>query len=183
MITREEAHKLLNGHVKDDYQRLHSLMVANAMESYAQKFKENVDLWYVTGLLHDLDYFEFPAEHPKKEVEWFKEWGYPEGLIQAAAAHGWDRTGIQPISKLDYTLIACDELSGLLYAYSLMRPTGFTGMEAKSAIKKFNNKAFAAKVNREEIMKGVTGLQVDLKEHIAFLIETFSKMPKFSSTS
>jgi lysyl-tRNA synthetase class 2 len=174
--SKEEALKLLEEHVKDDYQKLHAKMVAESMKMYANKFSANEDLWYITGLLHDLDYHKFPDEHPKESLKWFSEWGYPQELIQAVSAHamGSGRTETQPKTQLDFALIACDELSGLLYAYSLMRPTGFEGMEAKSVMKKFKDKAFAAKIDREEIKKGVEGLGIDLKEHIENLIKTFT---------
>jgi lysyl-tRNA synthetase class 2 len=174
--SKEEALKLLEEHVKDDYQKLHAKMVAESMKMYANKFSANEDLWYITGLLHDLDYHKFPDEHPKESLKWFSEWGYPQELIQAVSAHamGSGRTETQPKTQLDFALIACDELSGLLYAYSLMRPTGFEGMEAKSVMKKFKDKAFAAKIDREEIKMGVEGLGIDLKEHIENLIQVFN---------
>jgi len=171
--TREEAQKILEEHVKDEYQNKHALMVAKGLEAYAQKFNEDKDLWFITGLLHDVDYFEFPTQHPAKSLEWFKQWGYPEELIHAVEAHGISLPRVKPQNKLAKTLIAVDELVGLLYAYSLMRPTGFTGMEAKSALKKFKDKAFAAKIDRNEIQYGVDELGIDLKEHIDFLIKLF----------
>ncbi|OGK51141.1 lysine--tRNA ligase [Candidatus Roizmanbacteria bacterium RIFCSPLOWO2_01_FULL_41_22] len=179
LLSREEAQKLVEKHIQNDYQCLHALMVAKSLEAYAAVYGGDADLWYITGLLHDLDYYEYPQEHPNKAASWFKEWNYPKELIQAVAAHAQDRTGVKPQSKLDFTLIACDELAGLLYAYSLMRPTGFVGMEAKSAKKKFKDKAFAAKVNRQEIQKGIDGLQIDLKEHIQKLIDVYKQMSEF----
>ncbi len=176
--TREEAMKLLEEHVKEPYQILHAKMAAAGMEEYAEKLGANKELWYITGLLHDLDYFKHPDAHPNESMKWFAEWKYPEELIHAVAAHAHSsgRTEILPSSQLDFALIACDELSGLLYAYSLMRPTGFEGMEAKSVMKKFKDKAFAAKIDREEIMLGVEGLGLDLKEHMQTLIEVFNEM-------
>ncbi len=179
--TREEAHKLLEEHVKEDYQKLHAKMVAHAMEMYAKEYGADADLWYLTGLLHDLDYNQFPDAHPKESLKWFKEWGYPQELIDAVSAHafGSKRTDTPPKTQLDFALVACDEMSGLLYAYSLMRPTKFVGMEAKSAAKKFKDKAFAAKIDRAEIQMGVDGLGLELKEHITKLIDIFSKMEEF----
>lgn len=176
--TREEAQKLLDEHVKDEYLKLHSQMVAKAMEAYAEKYGEDKDKWYITGLLHDLDYSEFPGEHPGKSLEWFKEWGFPEDVIHAVRAHALDYNGyakIEPESKMAAALIACDEMCGILHAYSLMRPTGYQGMETKSVKKKFKDKAFAAKINRDDISYGVDKLGVDLGDHIAFLVEVFSR--------
>lgn len=176
--SREEALKILEEHVKEPYQILHAKMVAAGMEAYAKEFGANEDLYYLTGLLHDVDYFEFPDVHPKKSLEWFMEWGYPKELIDAVSAHafGSKRTDTPPKTQLDFTLVATDEMSGLLYAYSLMRPTKFEGMEAKSAVKKFKDKAFAAKIDREEILLGVQGLGIELKDHIQRLIDVFKGM-------
>jgi len=175
--SREVANNILLEHVKEPYQVLHAKMVASALEAYAAKFGEDTDLWYITGLLHDLDYYEFPNDHPKKSLEWFDEWQYPVELRNAISAHAWKRTNYMPVTKLDATLIAVDEMAGLLYAYSLMRPDGFKGMEVSSAKKKFKDKAFAAKVDREEILLGVNKLEISLDEHIEFLISVFVNLP------
>lgn len=181
--SRDQAKKLLGEYVQDQYQRLHSNMVANALEKYAELYSEDKELWYITGLLHDLDYYKFPDEHPKKSIEWFREWGYPNELIHAVEAHAFMRTGVKPESRLAKALIACDELSGFLYAYSLMRPTGFEGMKAKSVMKKFKDKAFAAKIDRTDINYGVTELGVDFKEHIDLLIGIFKEMTELNKDS
>lgn len=149
-------------------------MVADVMRAYAKKFSEDEDLWYITGLLHDIDYFEYPDEHPKKSLEWFKEWGYPEDLIHAVEAHGIFEPRVEPETKLAKTLIAVDELCGFLHAYSLMRPQGYGGMKASKAMKKFKDRSFAAKVDRDEIRYGVEQLGVDLLEHVNFVIKVFS---------
>jgi len=173
--TREKARELLFEKVKDEYQRKHSEMVADAMEAYANKFGEDAELWYITGLLHDLDYYAFPKEHPAKSVEWFKEWGYPEELMHAVESHAFMRTNVKPQTKIAKALIACDEMSGLLYAYSLMRPEGFKDMKAKSVKKKFKDKSFAAKVDRSDIQFGMDELGVEFNEHVEILISVFSK--------
>ncbi len=180
MISIEEAQKFLESHVKDEYQLLHAKMVATVMGAYAEKLEEQVDLWYLAGLLHDVDYDEYPEEHPLKSVEWFQEMDVPETLIHAVKAHAYDRTGIDPKTKLASALIAVDELSGFLYAYSLMRPTGFDGMKASKAVKKLKEPAFAAKISRDDIEYGVEKFDVDLSEHITFLINVFSLMSELS---
>jgi len=172
----EEATQFLEKMVKDDYQRLHARMVAQALKAYAEKFGEEQDLWYLTGLLHDVDYYNYPKEHPDIELQWFKKWNFPETMIQAVASHAHKRTGEEPQSQLGSALIATDELAGLLYAYSLMRPDGFAGMRAKSVKKKFKDKAFARKVDREEITYGVDKFGEDFTKHIEFLIEVFRNM-------
>ena len=176
--TRKEALKLLEEYVQEPYQRLHAKMVALGMEAYAKHYGQNEDLWYITGLLHDLDYDKYPDAHPNESLKWFSDWGYPTELIDAVSAHafGSKRTDTPPKTKLDYCLIACDELSGLLYAYSLMRPEGFVGMQPKSVKKKFKDKSFAAKIDREEIMLGVDGLELDLGDHMNTLITVFQEI-------
>ena len=175
--TKEQAQKLVDEHVKDTYQKLHVKMVANVMEAYAKKLGEDSNLWYVTGLLHDLDYYEYPQEHPKKSLEWFKEWNYPEELIHAIEAHACHYgTNVEPKTKMASCLCAVDELCGFLYAYSLMRPTGWEGMEASSVKKKFKDKAFAAKISREDVNFGVEKFGVEFGEVASFLIDVFSQM-------
>lgn len=176
--TREAALTLLQEHVKDNYQILHAKMIATGLEKYAEKFGEDKELWYLTGLLHDIDYFEHPTEHPAVSLEWFKEWGYPEELIHAVLAHGFLEPRTPPETKLAKALIAVDEMSGLLYAYSLMRPTGFEGMEVKSVKKKFKDKAFAAKVDRHEVEYGMEQLGVTIDEHVELLRDVFTQMPE-----
>ena len=170
ILSREEGYKLLYKHVKDDYQIKHSVMVASVLERYAEKFGEDKDLWFLTGLLHDLDYYEFPNEHPKIEIKWFEDMGLPEELIHAVKAHALSLTGEVPQTKLASCILATDELCGLVHAYSLMRPNKYEGMEASSVLKKFKDKTFASKIDREEIKKGVEYFGEDMKEHIDFVI-------------
>lgn len=180
LLNREEALSLLESWVSEPYQILHAKMVANALEMYAEKFNGNKDLWYITGLLHDLDYGKHPEEHPNISLEYFKSNGFPEILTDAVAAHAWMRTGVKPNTQLAKALVATDEMSGLLYAYSLVRGADkFKGMEVKSALKRFREAKFAAKINREEIQYGVDLMGITLEEHVGNLIEVFQKMEEF----
>ena len=115
--TREEAQKQLGKYVADEYQRHHALMVATAMEGYADMFNEDPDLWYITGLLHDIDFEQHPNVHPAESLKWFKEWDYPEELIHAVEAHAYEYNGFTtlPQTKLAAALMACDEISGIFY--------------------------------------------------------------------
>ncbi len=152
-------------------------MIATAMERYAEKYNGNPDLWYITGLLHDLDYHEYPKEHPKKSIEWFEEKEYPQDLINAIGAHAPKTRKAYPLeTNMAKALLAIDELAGLMYAYSLMRPTGFEGMKAKKVKKRMKDKSFAAKIDRSEINKGIKELGIDPSEHFSNLIEIFNKM-------
>lgn len=174
--SRDEAEKLLEKHVGDEYQKLHAKMVARVLEKYASETGEDTELWYITGLLHDLDYFEHPDGHPAKELEWFKEKGYPQQLMHAVAAHAHERTGEEPRTSLAAALVATDELSGLLYAYSLMRPEGFEGMNAGSVKKKYKDKAFARNVDREDVAYGLEKFGVDFDAHVNLMLSVFQEM-------
>ena len=176
--TREEAQKILEEQVKDEYQRYHALMVATAMEGYAKLFNENNDLWYITGLMHDLDFDQYPDLHPAKSLEWFKEWGYPEELIHAVEAHAYGYHGFKtlPKTKLASALFASDEISGIFYAYRKLNPIPYGEMKASSIKKRLTEKSFAAKIDREGIYSGCEYLGVSLDEHIANLIKLFGAL-------
>lgn len=173
--TRHESDVLLQKYIKNPALIHHVRMVATVMEAYAKVLGEDPELWYATGLLHDLDWELFPDEHPNKAIaEWLNE--YPQALKDAIAAHAPDRTGRQPQTTIDRYMFACDELSGLMHAYSLMRPTGFAGMEVKSVKKKLKDKAFAANISRADITLGFELIGKTPEEHIEFLIEVFGKL-------
>lgn len=180
LIPREEALALLEEHVHDDYQIKHSKMVAAVLESYAKQFGADHDLWYLTGLLHDLDYYEYPEQHPEIAVKWFEERKFPNELIHAVKAHAFTKTNEEPKTKLAACLLASDELCGFIWAYSLMRPGGLDGMEASSVLKKFKDKTFAAKIDREEISRGVEFFEVEMKEHIEQIISVLKEFKKIN---
>lgn len=171
--TREESDTLLHQYIKNEKLAHHCYMVARAMEAYANDLGEDSELWYQTGLLHDLDWEMYPDEHPNKAVSEFLV-EYPQTLKDAILAHGPDRTGKYPETLIERYLFACDELSGLMHAYSLMKPEGFTGMEVKSVMKKIKNESFAANVSRTDITEGLRLINKTPEEHIGFLIQVFS---------
>jgi predicted hydrolase (HD superfamily) len=171
--SREAAHQLLATWIKNPALLHHCQMVAWAMEGYAHKLGQDPELWYQTGLLHDLDWEAFPDEHPNKAVaEWLGE--YPEEVKHAILAHAPERTQTTAESQLDKYLFACDEISGFIHAVSLMRPTGLSDMAAKSVIKKLKDKSFAANVSRDDINHGVELIEIPLADHITFLISVFT---------
>lgn len=176
--TREETHSILEKHVKDDYQRYHALMVATAMEGYAELFGEDRNLWYITGLLHDLDFEEHPDLHPGKSLEWFKELGYPEELIHAIEAHAYGYNNFQtlPRIKLASALMACDEITGIFYAYRKLNPIPYGEMKANSINKRLKEKAFARQIHRQSIYRGCELLGVELNGHINNVIKFFAKL-------
>ena len=132
--TYQEAKALLEKHVQDVYQRHHALMVATAMEGYAKFFNEDAHLWYITGLLHDIDFEAHPDTHPAESLKWFKEWGYPDNVIHAVEAHAYNYNGFTtlPQTKVAAALMACDEISGLFYAYQKLNPIPFSQVKASS---------------------------------------------------
>ena len=172
LATKEAAAALLRQHVTDDYQLLHATMVAAAMEGYALHLNEDPLLWYFTGLLHDIDFQEYPETHPAPSLQWFTAWGYPDSLIHAVEAHAYGYHGFTtlPRTKLAAALVACDELTGIFYAYRKMNPVPYGDMKVSSIRKKFKDPGFAAKIDRSTIQLGCDKLGVSLDDHIANLI-------------
>jgi putative nucleotidyltransferase with HDIG domain len=171
-INKTSALVLMKKHISDEKLRNHSLMVAEAMAAYAKKLEQNIELWYVAGLLHDLDWQSYPQEHPFKAVgDWLKD--YPEELKQAILAHAPAITKVQPETLIERYLFACDEICGLMNAVALMRPNRFADMKVKSVTKKIKDKSFAANVNREDIKQGFLLIDKTPTEHIELLINIF----------
>ncbi len=170
--TKPDAQALLEKHVRDDYQRHHALMVATALEGYAAQFGGEAHLWFVTGLLHDLDFEQFPEKHPAESLRWLAEWGYPEELIHAVEAHAYGYNGFAtlPRTKLAAALLATDELCGIFYAYRKLNPVRYGEMKASSIKKKIKEPAFAAKVDRRTIFLGCEHLGVTVDDHVANVI-------------
>jgi len=173
-LTRSAADALLNEWVKNDRLKLHMKQVAHLMKTWAAE-KEMLDeagqwRWEMAGLLHDADWDQWPEQHCKKIIEELESRDVDPEIIRAIASHGPDHFGVQPESTMDKMLYAFDELSGLIHAYSLMRPEGYTGMELKGVKKRFKEKGFAANVNREEILDAMSRAGVELDEIIQFII-------------
>jgi predicted hydrolase (HD superfamily) len=145
--------------------------VEAAVRSYAARFGEDADAWGLAGLLHDLDWEKYPDEHPNRAVDHLRSEGYSEEILQAILAHRSDFTGVEPGSKLDRTLIACDELTGLINATALVRPTGIDDLKPKSVRKKMKDATFARGVDRDDIRRGADLLGVDLDTHIQNVID------------
>ena len=170
--TKDEARQLLESHVSDDYQRYHARMVATALEGYASLFQADPHLWFVTGLLHDIDFEKHPTTHPAESLRWFQTWNYPDELIHAVEAHAYGYNGFStlPRTKLAAALLATDELCGIFYAYRKMNPVRYGDMKASSIKKKIKDTAFAAKVDRATITTGCEHLGLSVDDHVANLI-------------
>ncbi len=176
-VRYEDALALLREHTKNENLVKHGMAVAAALRAYARKFGEDEELWRITGLLHDLDYEEYPAlsEHTHYTARWLREAGYPNAIVHAILAHN-DVNGVPRDDMLSHALFACDELTGLITATALVRPNkSIIGLEASSVRKKMKDKAFARGVNREDVIKGAEELGVTLDEHIAFVIAAMTE--------
>jgi len=176
--NRAEAKVLLESHVADTYQRFHALMVGTALEGYAKKLGEDVELWFLTGYLHDIDYDQHPTEHPGPSLTWFAQWQYPPALIQAVEAHadGFNGFSTPAESLLDKALVACDEICGIFYAYQKLNPIPFGDMKAKSIKKRLKEERFAPGIDRAHIRSGVADFGITIDEHVDNLIEFFTDL-------
>jgi putative nucleotidyltransferase with HDIG domain len=170
---RDAALALMHRYVESESLRRHMYSVEAACRAYARRFGEDEELYGLAGLLHDFDYEQRPDDHPLPGAEILREEGYPEELVHAILAHGYpERSDVEPTTRLDRTLRACDEITGLITAAALVRPSkSVMDLEAKSVLKKMKDRAFAAGVSREEVRSAVDALGVDLKEHVQFVIE------------
>jgi predicted hydrolase (HD superfamily) len=173
MITRAEARELLHSLTKNPSLLRHMRTLELVMEAYAEKYGEDSDEWAIAGLLHDADYEVYPEKHPNVIVDKLNELGEVK-IAHAISAH-YTKWNVDYESRLDKVLLASDELTGFIVACCQVRPDGITSLETKSVIKKLKDKGFAAKVDREEIDKGVELLGVDLTEHIYFIIEVLKR--------
>ncbi len=159
-------------YTKSDSLRRHMLAVETAMAAYANKLGEDENKWAVVGLLHDFDYERWPEvpDHPLQGSKILAEHGYPEDVIRAIQSHV-DQIDVARESTMEKALYACDELCGFITAVAYVRPEGIRGMKAKSVRKKMKQKSFAAAVNRDDIVNGAEDFDVELNEHIQFVID------------
>jgi putative nucleotidyltransferase with HDIG domain len=167
--TREQALELFMKYNKSESLMKHALSVEAVMRYMAEKAGENQDKWGVIGLIHDLDYEMFPEQHCKMTEKILKENNWPEEYIRAVLSHGWGlASDVEPVSLLEKTIYAIDELTGLVTTSALVRPSrSVLDMEARSVKKKWNDKKFAAGVDRSVIEKGAALLGVSLDDLIS----------------
>jgi predicted hydrolase (HD superfamily) len=175
--SRADTLALMHEYTASESLRKHMLAVEGAMRAYALKFGEDEERWGITGLIHDFDYERFPnsahsptEEHPSEGVRLLRSKGYSEDILQAILGHA-QYTSTPRESKMARTLFAVDELTGLITATALVRPTkSVHEVDARSVRKKMKDKAFARGVSREDVVNGASELGVDLDEHISFVI-------------
>ncbi len=176
-MTREDAWGLLTEFTQSESLRKHALAVEACLRAYAVKFGEDENKWAIVGLIHDFDYEKYPTaeEHPYKGNQILADRGWPEDVRRAIMSHA-EYSGVKRESRLEKTLFACDELSGLLTACALVKPSkAIADVEVPGVKKRMKDKAFARGVHREDIVKGAAELGVDLDAHIAFCIEAMKK--------
>lgn len=176
--SREDALALVHEYTASDSLRKHMLSVEAAMRAYATKFGEDPERWGLTGLVHDFDYEKFPnathsptEEHPSEGVRILRAKGFPEDILQAILGHA-SYCNVPRETRMAKALFAVDELTGLITASALVKPSkSVHEVEASSVRKKMKDKAFARGVNRDDVINGAAELGVPLDEHIAFVIE------------
>ena len=162
--TRDDAWKLLQEYVPSEALQRHALTVEAVMRHMARKHGQDEETWGIIGLVHDLDYDKYPEEHCVKVVEILKQHEWPEDYIRAVVSHGWGIcSDFEPLTDLEKTLFAIDELTGLVTAAALVRPSrSILDLPAKSVMKKWKDKSFAAGANRSVIEKGAAMLGAEL---------------------
>ena len=175
--SRDQTLALMQEYTASDSLRKHMLAVEGAMRAYARKFGEDEERWGTAGLIHDFDYERYPnnahsptEEHPSEGVRVLRSRGYPEDILTAILGHA-QYTDTPRESLMAKTLFAVDELTGLITATALVRPTkSVHEVDARSVRKKMKDKAFARGVNRDDVINGAQELGIDLDEHISFVI-------------
>jgi putative nucleotidyltransferase with HDIG domain len=180
--SRDDALALQHEFTASESLRTHMLAVEAAMRAYAERFDEDVERWGLTGLMHDFDYERWPnaehaadREHPAEGVRLLRERGWPDDICDAILGHA-TYTGVPRRTRMARTLFAVDELTGLVTATALVRPSrSVLDVEARSVRKKMKDKAFARGVSREDIALGAEELGVPLEEHIAFVIDAMQR--------
>jgi putative nucleotidyltransferase with HDIG domain len=167
--TYDDALSLFKELNKNESLLKHAYSVEGVMRHMARKTGEDEEKWGIVGLLHDLDYERFPEEHCRKSQEILEERGWPQEYVRAVVSHGWGIcTDVEPQTEMEKTLYAVDELTGLITAVALIRPSkSVSDLEAKSVIKKWKDKSFAAGVNRSIIENGTAILGVELRDLVA----------------
>ena len=183
-ITREAAWNLLTEFTQSESLRKHALAVEACMRACSRKYGDGSsdaeELWGIVGLIHDFDYERWPSleDHPYRGNEILTERGCPEQIRRAILSHA-EYTGVTRDTPLEKALFACDELAGFITAVALIKPSkSLAEVDVKSVRKRMKDKAFARKVNREDIVQGAADLGVDLDEHIGFCVEAMKPIAR-----
>jgi len=177
------SENLLHNYIKNENLRKHCYAVEAAMRFYAVKTKEDEEKWASAGLLHDLDWEIYPETHPNTAVPILEEAGYDKDVIDAILGHAYpDRTNVPRETNIAKYLFACDEITGFIMAYSLMKPGGLNDVEPKGIKKKMKDKPFARNVNRDDITNGADDIGIELDEHLQNIIEAMKNDSRVNPT-
>lgn len=172
MLTLQRARELNATMVSEDHLIIHALNVCYAMGAMARHFGEDEEHWQAIGMLHDYDYEKYPEEHLQHTEKPLLEAGVSEEEVRAILSHGWGIcTDVEPVTNLEKSLFTVDELTGIIQACARMRPNGIKDLEVKSFMKKFKDKRFAAKCDRELIQKGCEMLGMEVRDVAEICIE------------
>ncbi|MCU0623605.1 MAG: HDIG domain-containing protein [Gemmatimonadaceae bacterium] len=179
---RDDAWRLVTEFTQSESLRKHMLAVECAMRAYAAHFGEDVERWGLAGLIHDFDYERYPnadrradAEHPAEGVRHLRSLGWPDDICEAVLGHA-DYTGVPRTTRMAQALFAVDELTGLITATALVKPSrSVRDVEAASVRKKMKDKAFARGVSREDVVAGAAALGVALDDHLAFVVAAMQR--------
>ena len=171
--TPEQAEELVKQYNKEPFHIQHAETVSKVMGEFAREYDpENVDFWRTVGMLHDIDFELYPEQHCVKANEMLHELDIDEEVIHAVISHGYGICiDVEPVKYMEKVLFAVDELTGLIGAAALMRPTGISDMEPKSVMKKFKDKKFAAGCSRDVIRQGAEMMGVELNELVAMTLD------------
>jgi predicted hydrolase (HD superfamily) len=175
LMSMEEAGQLLKEWVPNERLQLHMKQVAALMKAWAlEKEKANAETaqaWELAGLLHDADWEKYPESHCRKIIEELERRNVDPAVIHCIASHGPKYFGVEPETRMDHMIYVFDELSGFIHAASLIRPTGYDGMDTKSVMKKLKTLSFAAQVNRDDITDAISRVDQSLEEIIQFVLD------------
>jgi putative nucleotidyltransferase with HDIG domain len=176
MPSRTDAWNLVCEYIDNINLRRHMLAVEAGMRAYARRFGEDEDLWGLVGVIHDFDYEQYPDVatdgHPNAGAPILRQRGYDETVVRAVLSHATEVTGVERQTRMEHTLYAVDELTGLITAVALVRPSkDIRDVRVKSVKKKWKDKAFAAGVHREEIEAGAAAIGMDVWEHVGIVLE------------
>ena len=181
MITRDKALELLHSNMQSQNLRKHCYSVGAVMRAFAKHFGENEAMWEIAGIVHDVDYEKFPDNHPIEGIEILKKENYPVEIVEAVAAHGWGyHEGLpKPKNIMEWSLYCCDELTGLIVACALVRPDKkLSSVDLDSVQKKWNQKSFAAGVERSQIENCEKELGIPLPEFIQIALSAMQDISK-----
>ena len=179
MVTREQAWDLLRKYNEEPFHQHHAVTVEGVMRYYAEKTGNDPDFWGICGLLHDIDFEKWPEEHCVKAPELLAEIDAPEELVHAVCSHGYGIcSDVEPVHDMEKFMFAADELTGLIGAAIILRPShSCSDMDVKSVKKKFKDKRFAAGCSRDVIRKGAEQLGWELDQLFAEVLEAMQSMP------